>query len=210
MKHFYLIGDVHGKTDELARLLRGLPEESMLIQVGDVGFGFDDETNESLTTIIDHHKMHFIQGNHDDPYTCRKSPFFIPDGEIWEFENEVSMGIIGGAYSIDKEYRLAKGLKWFEDEELTYAHLQTCIDFFKKHRPDLMVTHDCPTSVSKAFWGIDCTSRTAQALQALFEYHQPKLWVFGHHHKPERKTINGTRFVCLGELEVASIEELIK
>jgi Icc-related predicted phosphoesterase len=119
------------------------------------------------------------------------------------------MGLIGGAYSIDKDYRLAKGLKWFENEELTYREFEICIEAFKRQRPDIMVTHDCPASVSHAFWGVDCTSRTAQALQALFEARKPKLWVFGHHHKPKRKTINGTRFVCLGELEVASIEEIM-
>ena len=35
------------------------------------------------------------------------------------FEGEKKLLVIGGAYSIDKDYRLTMGYKWFPDEQPT-------------------------------------------------------------------------------------------
>jgi Icc-related predicted phosphoesterase len=43
-------------------------------------------------------------------------------------------------------------------------------------------------------------------LHMMFQEHQPKLWVFGHHHQSKDVQINGTRFVCLNELETMTLE----
>ena len=41
---------------------------------------------------------------------------FAIDGEIYDFFGH-SCIVIGGAYSVDKYYRLARGYNWFEDEQ---------------------------------------------------------------------------------------------
>lgn len=41
---------------------------------------------------------------------------FAKDGEIYDF-NGKSVIAIGGAYSVDKDYRLRNGLGWFESEQ---------------------------------------------------------------------------------------------
>lgn len=41
---------------------------------------------------------------------------FAKDGEIYDF-NGYSCIAIGGAYSVDKCYRLARGWAWFENEQ---------------------------------------------------------------------------------------------
>ena len=55
----------------------------------------------------------FIRGNHDDPQACREHPYWIKDGLI---ENDIMY--IGGAWSIDREYR-TEGVSWWRDEELS-------------------------------------------------------------------------------------------
>lgn len=41
---------------------------------------------------------------------------FAKDGEVYDF-NGIKTMVIGGAYSVDKFYRLSRGYHWFEDEQ---------------------------------------------------------------------------------------------
>lgn len=43
---------------------------------------------------------------------------FAKNGELYNF-NGKSVLVIGGAYSIDKNYRIGKGYPWFENEQLS-------------------------------------------------------------------------------------------
>jgi hypothetical protein len=72
----------------------------------------------------------------------------------------------------------------------------------------LMVTHECPVVAANAIYGSHHrydNSRTSQFLQALLELHKPSIWVHGHHHVSVDHIIDGTRFVCLAELEMKEI-----
>lgn len=78
-----------------------------------------------------------------------------------------------------------------------------------------MVTHDCPESVSLELFikngnSIGGTTqfktRTASALQTMFEIHQPELHIFGHWHNNVDQVINGTRFICLDELSYCDVD----
>ena len=40
------------------------------------------------------------------------------DGEIYDIDDKKVM-VIGGAYSVDKWYRLKMNYKWFEDEQIS-------------------------------------------------------------------------------------------
>jgi hypothetical protein len=40
----------------------------------------------------------------------------------------------------------------------------------------------------------------------MWETHQPELWIFGHRHVPFDQVANGTRFVCLAELEARDFD----
>ena len=50
------------------------------------------------------------------------------------------------------------------------------------------------------------SSRTRQALDAMFDIHKPDLWLFGHWHDSQDRNVMGTRFICLNELEYKDIE----
>jgi len=180
------IGDVHGKMAQYAALTT---EVGSSIQVGDFGAGFSPLPNVGIN-----HK--FIRGNHDNPAICAASLNWIPDGM-----SDGDMFFVGGAYSIDQDLRIV-GKDWWDDEEVSWQKLNEIIDCYANTKPRIMITHDCPKDIGVILWPYirDNGSRTANALQAMFEIHQPKLWIFGHHHKNIDRIIDQTRFICLAEL----------
>lgn len=211
MAYTRYIGDVHGYKNELESLLKNLPEDvTAVTQVGDmgVGFGQGEYWHYSLDNTLIQHNARFIRGNHDSPEICKSMRSWIPDGAI-----EDDIMYIGGAWSIDQAYR-TRGYDWWEDEELSYEQLNLQINVYDMLRPIVMVTHDCPTiaatemfiNTNKALYkGIQYKTRTASAFQTMFEIHQPQLWIFGHWHHTKEAVINGTRFVCINELDYIDV-----
>lgn len=202
------IGDVHGKYGPYKTILK---DHIRTIQVGDMGVGFIDPHTEKAMPNPPHHAMvkdnhRFIRGNHDNPAVCREHSQWIKDGTV---EGEVMF--IGGATSIDREWRI-KDYTWWQDEELSVQDLHTMLNIYHTTRPRVMVTHECPEVVAERVLAaynmrkFEDRSATRQAFQAMLETHQPDIWIFGHWHVSFDSTINGTRFVCLAELETKEIE----
>lgn len=183
------IGDIHGCYTPYIEIAK---QAEKSVQVGDFGVGFGDA--ETFNAIAD--KFHadgnhrFIRGNHDDPVMCKERVGYIPDGT---YENGVMY--IGGAKSTDIQYRLMNGLKWWEDEELSYDEFILLLHKYEELKPDIMVTHDAP---KRFVPGYSVHSLTRNALDIMFEIHQPRLWIFGHHHTRHTDKILGCEFVCLG------------
>jgi Icc-related predicted phosphoesterase len=113
--------------------------------------------------------------------------------------------MVRGAESIDKHIRI-EGLDWFANEELSYSEQLEAFDEYIKVKPEIVVSHDCPQSVMEKLFGYPEKSQTRTMLEMMFQEHQPQLWVFGHHHRSKDVQINGTRFVCLNELETMTLE----
>lgn len=204
------IGDVHGYKNELALVLNNIPDNvTSVVQVGDmgVGMGQSDYWHESLEDMLQAVNGRFIRGNHDSPSQCKEMHTWINDGRI---ENDVMF--IGGAWSIDYQWR-TEGLDWWRDEELSTEQFYGLISVYDYVRPRVMVTHDCPLSVSnklfiergKSFSGAQYKTRTGSALEEMFTIHKPALWIFGHWHCNTDEVIDGTRFICLNELSYADI-----
>lgn len=190
-----LIGDIHGDVYRYMSIIAGATES---VQVGDFGIGFipDEEMVDELHS-DGRHK--FIRGNHDDPVRCKERVGYIDDGT---FDAERSILYIGGAWSIDHWIR-TPGLNWWPEEELSVPELVRMHELFVHHEPRIVVTHDCPTSIAFDFF-IAGTSkkqhltRTAEALEGMFQRHQPEKWIFGHWHEDTQRVVNGTEFTCLG------------
>jgi hypothetical protein len=196
------IGDIHGNFDAYIALIQGVEES---IQCGDMGIGFDDKE----LPILD--KKHgFIRGNHDNPAVCRKHPNWYSDGL---FDEEWGIFFVGGAWSIDwkwRQDRMSHGgpAIWWNDEECSARQLYEIIDWYEEKKPDIMVTHDCPTIAAMALdsshsWD---KSRTRTAFDSMFEIHKPNLWIHGHHHVSKINDIKGTRFICLDEFNFIDIK----
>ncbi len=124
------------------------------------------------------------------PHSCGNFSFF----------EDQSIFTVRGAYSID-QYHRTEGSDWFSNEELNYSEFQDLIDYYLEVKPNVVISHDAPHSVRQTLFGITDKSTTSNGLQAMFENHQPDLWIFGHHHQSKDVNINGTRFICLKELE---------
>lgn len=211
MSKMRVIGDVHGLKYELSILLDNIPEDvTSVVQVGDmgVGFGQGDYWHESLDEMMNSVKGRWIRGNHDSPNQCREMKSWIPDGLV---ENDIMY--VGGAWSIDYQWR-TMGIDIWEDEELSYEELDRMLSIYDLIRPRVMVTHDCPLSVSKqlfidndkSFSKQQYKTRTGSALERMFELHQPELWLMGHWHSDADQVINGTRFICLNELSYVDVD----
>lgn len=205
------VGDIHGLKYELGLVIGSLPENvTSVIQVGDmgVGFGQGDYWHESLEDMLNGVNGRFIRGNHDNPSQCQEMSTWIRDGLV---ENDVMF--VGGAWSIDYQRRTL-GYDLWDDEELSYEELNRVIDIYDMIRPRVMVTHDCPLSVSnhlfiqrgKSFSNKQYRTRTGSAFEAMFEIHKPELWLMGHWHCDADEVIDGTRFICLNELSYVDID----
>jgi predicted phosphodiesterase len=207
------IGDVHGYVRELQLVLNNLPQEvTSVVQVGDMGVGFEKSKywHTNLDNMMVRKNAKFIRGNHDSPNECKKMKSWIPDSTVI---NDVMY--MGGAWSIDHHWR-TMGIDMWEDEELSYADLNIAINMFELAQPRVMVTHDCPAEIALELFiktgnslggKNQSKTRTASALQAMFEVHQPDLHIFGHWHTDVDKVVNGTRFICLGELSYCDVDD---
>lgn len=204
------IGDVHGKFSRYREIIR---EHKNTIQVGDMGVGFyrwphgEASQNPPYDAMVASNAM-FIRGNHDNPHTCKAHTQWIADGLVWSTEKGNSVMFIGGGLSIDKAFRV-EGYSWWADEELSTQAMMTITDIYLTEKPDVMVTHECPAvhvdRLHDSHHRLD-NSKTTQWFQSLWAQHQPKLWIHGHHHISAENDINGTKFVCLAELEMREFD----
>lgn len=187
-----IIGDVHGKVDSYWKLIQS---ESKSIQLGDFGF---TQQHEWHIKNCDPTKHKIVFGNHDD-YSYFNYPHSLGNFSI----TPEGIFTIRGAESIDKHHR-TENISWWKEEELNWGEANEVIDNYKKTKPEVVISHDCPESVCIRYFGYH-GSFTRKLLQNLFEFHQPMLWIFGHHHKSKNDTIDGTRFICLNELETITL-----
>lgn len=141
----YITGDTHGRFDRIKSLANRLQldENDTIIILGDAGINYfldprDNHSKLKLSSIKP--KIFCIQGNHEcrasniNTYHIKKefngkvyyepqypNILFADDGEIYSFPSADGtyhkVLVCGGAYSVDKFYRLSTGAKWFADEQ---------------------------------------------------------------------------------------------
>jgi len=202
-----IVGDVHGKINQFLDIVSEYRERSsdLIVQLGDLGFQKQWDEVKKWCSKNNETNLRIIPGNHDDydryfqvvvNYTwARVAPLLVND--IWI---ESKYFGVQGANSIDKHLR-TEGKDWFSNEEMSYTQLGKAVDLYIESKPRIMFSHTCPSSVKKQLFNYDESSRTEQALQFMFELHQPELHFFGHFHSHRDEVINGTRFICLAELQ---------
>lgn len=196
-----LIGDVHGKISEYKRIVLESGEKES-IQIGDMGFDYSELESLPLNVMESHV---FFPGNHENYDKVFESAYCLGRfGYYKSHRQNLELFFIGGADSIDKQYRI-EGVSWWKNEEMNYTEAQECLDSYETLSPvDVVLSHDCPQFLANELWGYH-PSFTRKLLDGIFQIRKPKLWVFGHHHKSIDMTIDGCRFVCLNELETIVI-----
>ena len=211
-----VIGDVHGQID--CALKRGASSYLELIakceysvQLGDMG---NAETYAELVAHVDVTNHRFFGGNHDQYDSL--PPHSLGDYGMREI-GSVPFFFVRGAKSIDKKDLLEHGKRlgrklWFEEEELSESIHDKIATAFSIAKPDVMLTHECPESISPFILehvqshsyvfqrSRHLTSRTGLFLESLLQIHRPKIWLFGHYHHNWRYVDDDVAFQCIGEL----------
>ena len=135
-----LTGDTHGEFDRIEQFCEEYEttENDVMVILGDAGINYWlDEQDEALKERLSQLPITLfcIHGNHEERpeevsgyelvewrggfvWIQPEYPnlLFAKDGEIYQFDGKTVI-TIGGAYSVDKHYRLAVGAPWFGTEQ---------------------------------------------------------------------------------------------
>ncbi len=199
MNSITIIGDIHGLHDQYYQIAC---KNQFTVQLGD--FGFEYETLKKISS--DHHKV--IGGNHDNYDIISEFRHYLGDyGNV--VHNNIKFFFIRGEYSVDWPYRI-EGHSWWRNEELTYQQMSECLKDYEQSKPNIILSHGCPDKIIPEIVTNKLklkSSKTAVFLSQLFEIHQPKLWVFGHHHNTKLIQLESTIFICLNELDTLKLSE---
>jgi len=171
-EHIYLTGDTHADFEDLIlkSIRYGFTERDLLIILGDVGINYfcdvHDQMHKDLLARIPSTIL-CIRGNHErrptDPalgglyHACdwmgdtafveEAYPRFImaADGARYHINDHYFL-VIGGAYSVDKPWRLVRGYHWFPDEQLSAEEMEEIRQKVEVHgnREDIILAHTCP------------------------------------------------------------------
>lgn len=188
-----IIGDVHGYHDSYLNIAT---RSEATVQVGDFGFDY------SVLNGMDPDLHRIIGGNHDNYDTIRQVPHYLGDYGTANVAG-VEFFFVRGERSIDAHLRI-EGRNWWRNEELDMVTGYAALDAYVAARPEIVITHGCPAGIMGSFLTNPdkiAPSRTAQLLDAMWQAHQPRLWVFGHHHVSRTAQVEQTTFRCLNELE---------
>lgn len=205
----------------------------VIIQVGD--FGYWEHTDEGVafldevSEVATEHQipLYWLHGNHDkhslllekygDKRTedgfieIRPGVFYIPQGHVWEWE-ETRFRAFGGAYSIDKEWRLeweanrwrklaekenyrrkageaprdvpsTVGTLWFPEEQMTDEEFAQLMAA-DSDPVDVIFSHDKPRGADPL---IPLKNEpecwpNQDRLQRALVTHKPDFWIHGHLH----------------------------
>jgi predicted phosphodiesterase len=192
-----VIGDVHGHYAQYERTAR---KREHTVQLGDLGFKYGCLNN------LDPEKHKLVAGNHDNYDIINEYPHYLGDYGNCSLGG-VDFFFYRGAYSIDRQYRTI-GIDWWEQEQVGIEQFMKARELYRETKPQIVITHDCPEKIASMLLDPGqpiYQNTTGWALQELFNNHQPKLWLFGHYHRSWTKIIDGTKFICLNELETIDL-----
>jgi hypothetical protein len=193
-----LIGDCHGKLRRYHEIIREKNRHPYTLQIGD--FTTDDPRDTLKNVDPNCHKI--LYGNHDRHSLANEVTHNLGEFGLASL-NGVDFFFVKGAYSIDRMYRTI-GVSWWPEEELTMSQWEECFTFYETIKPNIMITHSCPSFLVPNLIPKDAPlfhNRTDWGLERLFLIHKPKLWIFGHFHMSWEKQHGDTFFKCLNELE---------
>ena len=201
---FVVLGDTHGNTNAALQAVDWTRDRGMkiIVQVGDFGLWdhkkdgvkFLDTLNERLR--LRGVKMHVVGGNHENwdrwewyvannpkdyhGFTYLRSHIRIaPKVHTWGWNGKKCL-MVGGAVSIDKQWRKA-GESWWANEVLTWDEVEAA----KAVGPvDYLFTHDCS---NRTPWRDrlkpDLDSMThRQRIDDILKATTPKFHFHGHMH----------------------------
>lgn len=226
MNRIFLTGDTHSDVSRILKLdLPELTKDDYVIILGDFGVVWRNDImmNAVLKQLSEKNfTVCFIDGNHENFDAISQiekvekwngaRAGILPHGIVHLLRGEIytignrTIGVCGGANSIDKAWR-TPGVSWWAQEEITDKDVEIfLLNLNEKYgegvkKLDLMLSHDCPASIvpAVAVWSgingvnIDKSEEQLETIKKLLEVDK---WYFGHWHINRR--IDET-FECLYE-----------
>ena len=218
----YFTGDIHGRPKKIGDYCKkiGCTQDDIILILGDVGANYfrnardaivKDTLNALGPTIFCVHGNHEqrpanIPGYELQPWNGgqvwvqREYPnlLFARDGDIFEI-NGLRYLVIGGAYSVDKYYRLSIGAGWWPDEQPSAAIKEYVERQVADKQVDVILSHTCPFKYEPRemfIKGIDesrvdtSTEKWLDEIEKKVDY---KAWLCGHWHTD--KTVDRIHFL---------------
>lgn len=207
----YFLGDIHGQHYPLSRFLKPEIKNSLIIQVGDFGVGFQSISHDALASrkitkwlTSGNNHLVLIRGNHDDPSLFTNNSFLnseaitlIPD-YTYKTINNKSFLFVGGAISIDRLYR-QPGKDYWPDENFIL-----CSDLSSITKCDVLVIHTSPDVLYpygdlkhlSSFLTKDISLEAEliserKLVTQLYDCVKPQFVINGHFHKSHYENVNG-------------------
>ena len=221
---FFITGDCHGEFTRFNTL--PTDEEIGVIILGDAGFNFylnktDEKKKKEFCANYPNITVYCVRGNHEARpqdletmatkfdttvhgvvYTEPQYPnirYFLDYG-FYDISGYNCL-VIGGAYSVDKNWRLIrngmteetnnpKKTGWFANEQLTKEEMKDCYELARNFnkKVDFVFTHTCPTKFQPTdmfLHGID-QSKVDNSMEEFLEIISYQIgwetWCFGHYH----------------------------
>ena len=203
-----IAGDIHGKFEDFEQIIHEKYnlENTAFIIAGDIGLGFYDtdyykKLYDKLEKSLEKYNNCIlgIRGNHDNP-DCfnRESNLFIdfprlkaiPDYDRLTWKDR-SILCIGGATSIDKEYRFSEmkenpdQILWWENENIDERESEL------KIKEDIVISHEAPMCIGPVLIRKDNMSLDTYRniltdrlfLDKIIKDTNPNNYYFGHYHE---------------------------
>lgn len=211
----YFTGDIHGEPWDIKKfcLKMKLTAEDIVVLLGDVGVNYYRDTRDefrksvlaglvpTFLCIHGNHEMRpwNVEGYHLKDWNGGKvwvqdaypNLLFAKDGEIFTL-NGLNYIVIGGAYSVDKFYRLYRGYGWWEDEQPSDEIKAYVEKQLKEHPVDVILSHTCPYKYEPREMFLSFVDQstvdagTERWLDQIEESTDYKVWFCGHWHTDKR------------------------
>ena len=228
IKNWLIHGDTHGNFNWMhTQLEKYQPEETAIIILGDAGFDFYlTKSDEKKKKDVDFkgYYIYWLRGNHEARpqdiqgyekifdenvhgvvYCNSKYPHLRAFLDYGFYDiNGYSCLVIGGAYSVDKHWRLQRACLteetnnpkqsgWFNNEQLTLEEMKDCSikiqQFIATGKVvDFVMTHTCPlayqpTDMFLSFIDQSTVDNSMEIwmnkIKNILKWH---IWLFGHYH----------------------------
>lgn len=227
----YITGDTHIDFSRFYSFKS--KEDDMLIVLGDIGINYylneeDKNCKEYLKKLK--LKLFCVRGNHEERpenistykevemfggkvFIEEEYPnlIFAKDGETYNINGKKIL-VIGGAYSVDKQYRLLHGYKWFKEEQLTKKEMDTILSKVKGKHFDIVLTHTCPYKYEPRevfIQGLD-QSKVDKSMEHFLDKIEENInydkWYCGHYHT--EKQVDKLEFM-FGRIKIFNKDEYV-
>ncbi len=227
----YITGDTHRNFSRIYKLEKDT--DNMLIVLGDVGINYylnEEDKNYKEYLKKFNLKLFCVRGNHEERpdnistykevemfggevFIEEEYPnlIFAKDGETYNIDGKKIL-VIGGAYSVDKQYRLLHGYKWFKGEQLTKKEMDTILEKVKGKHFDIVLTHTCPYKYEPRevfMQGLD-QSKVDKSMEHFLDEIEENIsydkWYCGHYHT--EKQVDKLEFM-FGRIKIFNKDEYV-